>query len=290
MRITNDLNLPRPIVDAIKNDPYVPGDSDISVTQLIAPARQQALLKANGDELVRDASDMVWALMGHAIHAILEQSGVKYDANAIVERRFYAEFDGTKVGGQIDYYEDRTLTDYKMMSVWEVIYGLSPEKTAQLNILRLLMSRNDIPVEAINIVAIFRDWSKSKARYDKQFPKQQVQVIPVDLWPLERTAEYVRDRLKAHAEARAGALPDCTPEERWAKPDQYAIMKDGRKSALRLLPTHDDAMGWAGDKGFTTGGHLHGGYEIVLRPGENVRCQDYCDAAPFCNQWKELNQ
>ncbi len=42
---TNALNLPAPIVAAITNDPYSSGDADISVTSLIAPARQRELMR-----------------------------------------------------------------------------------------------------------------------------------------------------------------------------------------------------------------------------------------------------
>ena len=43
MKITNNANIPQPIVDAIKNDSYSKGKADISVTQLIAPAQIVAL-------------------------------------------------------------------------------------------------------------------------------------------------------------------------------------------------------------------------------------------------------
>jgi len=37
MQITNRLNLPAAIVEAVRNDPYSSGDCDISCTRLVGP-------------------------------------------------------------------------------------------------------------------------------------------------------------------------------------------------------------------------------------------------------------
>ena len=75
MKITNVLNLPQPIVDAVQNDPYDSGESDISVTRLISPPRQVALANEHGRKLTEDCADRLFSLMGQAMHHILERGG-----------------------------------------------------------------------------------------------------------------------------------------------------------------------------------------------------------------------
>lgn len=74
MRITNRLGLPAALVAACQNDPYDPGDSDISITRLIAPPRQVALVKQYNDVLSEDVADRIWALRSQGIHSVLERA------------------------------------------------------------------------------------------------------------------------------------------------------------------------------------------------------------------------
>ena len=75
-------------------------------------------------------------------------------------------------------------------------------------------------------------------------------------------------------------LPFCTDEERWQRPSKFAVGKKKTKRALRVLDSHEEAEDWM----VTTGK----GEYIEERPGQAIRCENYCDVAPFCNQWKEM--
>lgn len=71
--LTNKYNLPKTIVDACKNDGHrVAGD--ISVTQLI-DGPQVRLLKMKHNYEV-DVAETLWALMGTALHNILERANI----------------------------------------------------------------------------------------------------------------------------------------------------------------------------------------------------------------------
>jgi hypothetical protein len=278
MKITNNYGLPGAIVEAIKNDDYTPGEKvDMSVTGLIAPPRQRALMKLHRSELVEDASDRIWALVGQAVHSILERA----EPSAIVEKRLYMDIDGWKISGQFDRMtlRQKTLQDFKMMSVWEVMNGLKPERVEQLNILLQLAVENGFnDISNLEVVAIFRDWSKSKAKYDKNFPQAQVKRINVEVWPEEKRIAFIRERIAKHKAASVD-LPQCSQEERWATPDKFAVMKKGRKTALRLLDSEAEAIAYMEDK------DVKDGY-IVHRKGESRRCADYCAVSQFCEQWK----
>lgn len=295
MLITNNLNLPQPLVAAVANDPYDDAGSDISVTRLIAPPRQVALMKGHGGEVTEDVADLMYAVIGQSVHTILERIP---DHSSIVmkERRLFMEMLGWNVSGQVDlvrWNEDGecVLSDWKVMSVWEGMNGLKPDKEAQLNLLALLCTANGIRIDKLEITGIYRDWSKSKARFG-QHPPRQVEVFPVPLWPTPDVDDYLHDRVAAHQAAQAGDLPECTAEDRWERPTKYALMKEGRKSALRVTETMDDLHEWAVWKGVKAEAddEWPKGHSVEVRPGECVRCADYCAVADFCDQWASIRE
>lgn len=71
--LTNKFNLPEPLFNAIKYNSYRTG-GDISVTTLV-DAPQVRILKKKHD-IEEDVSEMVWALMGTAIHEILSRANI----------------------------------------------------------------------------------------------------------------------------------------------------------------------------------------------------------------------
>lgn len=302
-RYTNDLNLPGPLFAAIVNDPYERGDSDISVTQLIDPPRKVALETQHSTELVEDVSDRVWSLMGQAIHTILERANV----TGIAEERLYTEVEGWRVSGKYDHLDltDGVLTDWKMASVWEWVYGIRPEREQQLNLLaHIAQLSKGYRINKLRAAFIFRDWQKSKARLgDGDYPPKQVMVVDIPMWPAEIPGEFLRDRVRAHQRAQQELLPLCTDDERWAKPTTYALKKEGRKSAIRVLESPEAIEDWALGAGFARRNYdrdAHGrdvmpyevllerGYSIEERPGENTRCAAYCPALAVCSQGQAL--
>lgn len=74
-------------------------------------------------------------------------------------------------------------------------------------------------------------------------------------------------------------LPVCTPEERYRNGDKYAVMKKGRKSALRVLDTEEEAKKWMEENGK--------GEYIEYRPGTDDKCIHYCYAKDFCSYYRE---
>ena len=275
MKITNKYGLPGAIVEAVKNDDYDPGDSDITVTGLLQPPRLRALYEKHKEEIVEDASSRIWALIGQSVHTILERA----EPSAITEERLYMHMEGWKVGGKFDRMTLRvkTLQDYKVCSVWEHIYGLKPEKEQQLNLLALLAAHNGYKeISNLEIVAIFRDWSQAKARYDKKYPQAQVARVKVKMWPVDRQVAFLRERVMLHQKALK-ELPECSEEDRWATPDKFAIMKKGRKSAIRLYTSMKEATA-----------NLKQGQYIEHRKGESKRCAMYCPVKGYCSQFSSL--
>lgn len=274
MKITNKSGLPAPLVAAITNDPYSSGDSDISVTRLISPPRKVALERANADKIEEDAADRIWSLIGQIGHLILERA----NNGAVVERRLSAIVEGWKVSGQVDLV-DGDLVDYKFTSLWSAKNGCKPEWIHQLNLNAWLCAQNGIEIKGLKIVAILRDWTVTEASRNPELPQRQVVVFDVPKWDSKAQFDFMVDRVKAHQMARV-VLPECSDEDRWTKPPKFALMKEGRKSAVRLFDREQDAVS-AMDAIVLD----HQKHFIQHRKGERMRCQFYCAAAPFCEQW-----
>lgn len=272
MQITNKLGLPDALVAAVRNDPYTRGDADISCTTLIGPPQIRRLIEAHGNALEEDAAERIWALFGQAVHVILERA----QSTAIREERLYAAFGDRTVSGQFDHLAldpHGILSDYKTSSVWSVIYG-KIEWEYQLNVLAELAERNGYRVDKLQIVALLRDWQRSKTGVNGNYPEYSVQVVPIPLWSRERRVAYIEERLALHF---AEATPACTPEDRWYQGDKFAVMKSGRKTALRVLDTEEEAINWMAD--------TQQGERIEKRIGAYRRCQDYCPVRGVCPQW-----
>ncbi len=274
MEITNKLNLPEPLVNAVRNDPYNSGDSDISCTGLIGSAWQRQLSLKHGSKVVEDASQRIYALLGQSVHSILERAKAPY--YRVEERLFYTvEVDGKKftISGQFDLITPQgTLQDYKVTSWFACKDGPKIEWESQLNVLRFLCWKNQIVIGDLQIVAILRDWSRAKKlQQGKDYPDFPVLVLDVPMWDLTDTWEFIQDRLRSHF---IHEIEPCSADERWRKLDQYAVKKKGNKRATKVFFDKDDAEDFKQDKGED--------FTIEFRPGEDTRCLHYCSVAPFC--------
>lgn len=271
MKFTNNTGLPEPLFLAICNDDYSAGESDISTTSLSAPSRIWALRKNHAHELTSDASDRIWSLLGQVGHKISERCG--NDPRYITERRFYVTIDGKKIGGQIDLYDqqEKVLYDYKLTSYWVAKEGVKDEWKQQANVNKYLLEKNGFEVRRIKYIAIFRDWSKMRAGQG-DMPDQGVMTFEVEQWPEAVTLNWIKGRITSHY-AALETLPECSEDERWAKPAKWALMKRGGKRAVKLYETEQAANA-----------DVEQGVNYVeQRPGEDTRCENYCEVKAFCS-------
>lgn len=263
--LTNTLGLPEAIVNAVRNDPYTRGQSDISVTGLIAPPYQRKLMREV--EMIEDVSQRIWAVLGQGVHTLLERA-YRDQPDCFVERRLFLPCEGWTVSGQLDVYERGVISDWKVTSVWS--RDGKTEWEQQLNLLRVLCVENDYPVERLQIVAIFRDWVKSKVG-DGDYPVAQVGVIEVPMWDIEQARDFMVERVRLHQMAEP---PVCTDDERWFSGNRWAVMKKGRKSAVRVYDSKEEAEARVEAEGK--------GFSVEYRQGEYLRCNGYCAVAHAC--------
>jgi len=269
---TNIHGIDAAIAEAIKQDNYeLVGD--ISVTGLLRPPQMAALELAHADEITQDVSEGLWRLLGQAMHYIVSRAEI---AGSIAEHRLSTEVLGWVVSGQFDrYYDTNTIVDFKVTSVWAYIFGGRVDWQAQLNLYAYLAELNRYPVDKLKIVLLLRDWNKRQAKENPSWPDHPFAEIEVEKWPSDFTQSFLEERVTLHQAAREGIYSDCTAEERWAKPDTWAVVKRGAKRAYRVFESKFKAN------------ELHSqlsGYDVVYRPGENVRCAAYCPVRQWCAQ------
>jgi len=298
MKITNKFGMPQPFVDFAINDKYSKGKADISVTSLIDSPRVRIMKDVYDEDVEIDAVDMVWALFGTAVHSVLEQSNPSKDI--ITEERLYSKLNGWILSGALDRQEIindvTTIIDYKVTSVWSVIYG-KIEWERQLNCYAWLCRNKhkltQHKVGSLKICAILRDWNRRDADKKENYPKAPIVFVDIPMWDEEATHKYISERLSLHQEAQVGydlnsELPLCSDEEMWKKNDTWAVKKKGQKRAIRVLDSEEEAikyMNWHNetDKAYIKKTEL----ELEFRGGEYTRCGNYCSVAEFCNQYKE---
>lgn len=285
MKITNTGGFPQALVRAVENDPYSPGDSDITVTALIQPPLISLLTEKHDDEIEVDVSERIWSLLGSAAHNILEQAAGQ---DELVEERYYIEDHGWKIGGKFDHLEltNGTLSDYKVTASYSVKDGGKDDWTKQLNILAYILEENGILVYDLRIVAILRDWNKNEAKRNRDYPQSMVVTIPIERWSRDTVKAYIRERVMLHQGCRIladsgdySSIPECSKEERWEKPESWAVMKKGGKRAVKVHNTPEGAESHAEALGKD--------YYVEHRSGARVRCEGYCSASQFCRYYQE---
>mgnify|MGYP000950788909 FL=1 len=282
MIITNKLNLPESFVNMAKQD-YIFAENEYRVTSLLKGIRETILERRHFDEIEQDVSDMIWLLFGTAVHGILEHQ--QEGDNEIKEERIKVTIGDYLLSGQFDLYNDetKTITDYKTASVWKVIFGDFTDWKRQLLIYAYMLKTIGFDVEKGEIIAILKDHSKRDSKIKDNYPSLPVQKIAFNFTDKDfiEIEEFLKNRFAEIAEAEKlpdDELPLCTPEERFNSGDKFAVMKKGRKTAMRVLDSMEEAEKWQAD---------NGGDFIETRKGEDKKCKDYCLACEFCNYYRE---
>jgi hypothetical protein len=284
MIITNNLSLPAPFVSMLEQD-YTYEPNEYRVTSLLRGVRETILERRHGAEIERDAADMIWLLFGTAVHGILEQHQETDDQ--IKESRIKISVGEYILSGQFDLYDDstKTVTDYKTASVWKIIFGDFADWRRQTLIYCYMLRQIGFDAQGGEVVAFLKDHSKRDAKFKPDYPPFPVHVVRFDFTDADflECGEWLAATFNAIEEAEKlpdDELPICTPEERFNSGDKYAVMKKGRKTALRVLNSIEEAESWMAD---------NGGDEIQVRPGEDKKCADYCAVSAFCSYYKGVN-
>ncbi len=281
MKVTNNLHLPAAFVQAVSVERHNKAGC-YSATTLNKGVKEIILQERHWEEFSVDAADNVWAVFGTAVHAILE----KYSDGNFHEEKFDIAVSESRVTGVVDSYdmERGIIADWKTASVYKVMKGDFADWYKQGMTYAWLLKQNGLDVRRCRFIALLKDHSKSKAKTDSTYPQSPVFVYEFEITPEELTAtgERITAKVKAIEEAERMAddeITPCTAEERWADADKYAVMKNGRKTAVRVFDTLIDAENCAGELGNS--------HYVEHRPAISRKCGEYCLCKDFCNFYKK---
>lgn len=286
--LTNNTALPQPIFDALANDDYDAGASDITATGLLNPPRKALLERLYPESRDEDVADMGRVLLGKALHAALARHG----PNHLSDRdRLYMEVLGWTVGGQTDLvdFDNGEISDYKTLKVseWKKYAGrglLREERAQQLNTYAQLLRANGYAVHKLTAVCFFVDFSAPRAAHESPYPEHEIVAIDVPLWPDAEAQAFISERVAAHQAATRDTL--CTDDERWIT-STWAVKKRGASRAMNGA----SAFGSADEAQAFIDAQPPGVYDIEARVGPPNRCLYYCGPGRVgvCdqfNQWK----
>lgn len=281
MKVTNKFNVPQTLVTLATREYYSKGGSQYSMTELLSPPRVRRLREQYNSEISTDVTDLMWQMLGSALHVVMERG--QTDGH-ITEERINAEIDGVTLSGQIDLQSEENggvvITDYKFCSAWAVM-NEKPEWEYQLNGYKWLVETvKKQKVVGLRICALIRDYNRHENR--EGYPAAPIQMIDIPMWDTVKAETFIRERLELHRNAKVShdfgeALPECSPEERWQSETTFAVKRDGRKTAIRVFKSIEEANELAQkEKGY-----------VETRPGEPKRCTgNYCGVAQWCNQYQ----
>lgn len=289
MKVTNKHGVPETLMALAQRQFYSKGKSDYSVTEIISPPRIQRLRAMNYEQMEQDVSDMLWSLLGSALHVVAERSEVEGYVN---EERLYTNVDDVILSGQIDLqridgnYVD--IIDYKFTSAWSLRQD-KEDWIQQQNIYGWLVNKekNLIP-RSLKICALIRDWARREAQRNPDYPQAPIQLVDIPLWDLSHTELFVRGRVDEHRNAKVAAdwqetLPECTDEERWVRETKYAVMKKERKTAVKLFDNEQEASEFLKA--------LDDKHYLEIRNGEPIRCvNNFCGVNQWCSQFKRYTE
>ena len=284
MKVTNKLNMPAAFVNAVSTTRHNAAGC-FSATTLNKGAKEIILSDRHFDEITVDAADSVWAVWGTAVHALLESQ----PDNNFHEESFKVPVSNSFVTGQVDSYdmENGVINDWKTASVWKVQFNDFKDWRAQGLTYAWLLQQSGLEVKKCRFVALLKDHSKTKAKTDSSYPQSPVFIYEFDVTAadLEETAARILAKVQEIESAYKlddDAIEPCSAEERWADGEKWAVMKNGRKTAIKLFDNSADADAMAGEMG--------NAYYVEHRPAISRKCGDYCNCKDFCNFYKAMNK
>lgn len=284
MKVTNKLNLPAAFVNAVSTNRHNAAGC-FSATTLNKGAKEIILSDRHFDEITVDAADSVWAVWGTAVHALLESQ----PDNNFHEEYFKVPVSNSFVTGQVDSYdmENGVINDWKTASVWKVQFNDFSDWRRQGLTYAWLLQQSGLDVKKCRFVALLKDHSKTKAKNDSSYPQSPVFIYEFDVTAadMEETAARILTKVQEIESAYKlddDAIEPCSAEERWADGEKWAVMKNGRKTAVKVLDNQLDADAMAGEMG--------NAYYVEHRPAISRKCGDYCKCKDFCNFYKAMNK
>lgn len=274
MRFTNKYDLPEPLVLAAAGSDHRK-TGKYSLTQLLKSPQQVALENRYVEEKgVEDVSSRLWAMLGSGIHSVIEKSGrfaiadrredgtfrvIPYDGPAnphfikelhlSVQVRVLGQL--VTVSGTPDHFDTDILdlADWKVTTAYSFCIGGKDEWEQQLNLQSFFLTENGYPQpKRLLNYLILRDYARIGSFTHKVLFSKFGDKYPPV--PFVRIESPLWKRSQQAEFLR----------ERVHLHETYQSVKD------KDLPECDAAYRW----------------------NKDLRCNEYCSAAPWCQQRKKI--
>lgn len=306
--LTNNNNLPLPLYLAIKNDTYE-ARGDISTTTLIDAPYIRLLRKYN--TYTEDASENIWSLHGQAMHAVVERIGSNFERTKFmpeeklmirtsgIEFKREVDVSGTSDLIEIDENNRVILHDFKNIFVWTAKQGTSSSSyekwTKQLNIYRYMIKEClNLEVEEIKVHAFIRDWNLGKSERTADYPPYPAMTFDIKPYSHASILGYIKKRIDLHFLAeenfksgRDNMVDVCEPEDRWARPTVWRLVKLGNKRALKNITIRDDADELNAKATYAELAKKNSTLTIDVVKGGDTRCESFCPVNMFCKYYQK---
>jgi len=274
--------------------------ADYSITELLnAPRvvqlkhRYQEQINArpfNHDRIAK----LKASFRGTAIHNEFKNNFYRFlqshkDKGYLIERRIWDRINGRKISGQPDAWYNGALYDLKTCSVWKKIMADYKKWEEQLNLYAYLLATCNVDTSVIFVLAWYTDWNGESMVRNPDYPPDDIDLIHIPLWTPDKQHNFLYKRIdlmKKNEPLADEELDLCTPEEMWAKPTVWAVMKKGQSRALKAkgMDTKEIAQEFINN---------HKDRDVLYidhRPGERTMCENFCDVTPWCNQYHQYKQ
>lgn len=272
MKITNKMNLPDAVVASMRNSTRPPNPESYSVTELLNSAKAITLIRRHWNDLEQDASDMVAALFGTAVHKVLETCSDPQDSEISLSTAYC----GCRLSGRLDAYDftNNVIIDYKTCTCSKILKeDFDDWKMQGLMYAWLMFREKDIKTKKLRFIALLKDWSKMKNLTVPPICEWWYDVNDSDYDWIESFIKNKLTLLKQCETLSDDELPECTNEERWNDGDRYAVYKDANsKRAIRLCDTLEEAT------------KLYPDATIIKRSGLDIKCNNYCVCSKCCKR------
>jgi hypothetical protein len=263
-------SFPAPFARAIAKDSYDPGHSDFTVTGLLSPPQRTYL--AQKSERIESGYSATMSIFGSGVHNVLENN-VDLKAEEFAERRFYYEMQGLQISGKIDFYSPGEVHDWKVTA--KVQEEAKPEHKDQAQMNGYLTKMNGFPVHSVVVNYFDRAWSYLQSIVNPAYPKTAFTAFVFD-YDEEYAIKRFNETIKDHVDARNGNPRPCTDEERWKKPNTFALMKPDAKKATKVCYSMAEAEA-----------NKKPGQIIQVRSGESTYCKFFCGFHHVCPQYQK---
>lgn len=150
--------------------------------------------------------------------------------------------------------------------------------------------RTDYPpirIDYIRILVIMKDWSSTKAKMDKSYPRTPIAEVDIPLADTQAMNQYIASRVQYHkymdSLQNVDDITPCSAFERWAKPTTVRLVPTGKERSLANMPfdTPDEIEKATAKYYEFLDQNISVKMDIV--PGSSPRCENYCPVNKFCN-------